>query len=815
MGFIIGLVAILVFIGLVIASFHLMVKAAKYLIAAVLGLYLAPGLIAGYASHRATRALRISCIAQPATASLAAAFSLLCLTLQEGLWAGAYILSALLAVAATISRARANRLVGATDWGDASKIVLRDMDLSGHVALWLLVTAFLAGVTTQHYDLGIYAWIGWGYWAAAGLALAFSLRQLADFLRVVRKLEQEVPGHEARPVAALVSDCKKFAASLAADIDRLIPMHVASHVLGGRLVEIEVGRRTLLYASSWYAGRLDILTAVLSQNRRFSDEEFETLAKQYLKLSREEALEHLSLQLHLGRRYQLEDGHFFVAYAADYEIETCASCGMGRIAAAPNKAPVEWFCSDICKSTEQTCLDIHRQAPESFVADSVGLGMTLVSASDSWIRNHKVVAAGSQGHGVGAEHANTYIDRLFGKFSRSVGADNVKNGADRVVDGTKIQTKYCKTAGKSIGQAFDKDGNYRYWDGDTPMQLEVPRDQYDKAVAAMRRKIQAGGMHSITNPDQATEIVRRGHLTYEHAKNLTKFGRWESISYDAAEGIVTGAGSATIGFSVTAGLVYFRTGDAKVALQAAAIQAGKAGLTAAVSHISTQQLHRIELVQGALKHVDMNCLPSSVRTVLEAGYGVTSANQLNHAMRGNIVAAIVSVAVTSVPDVYRLIRREVTLAKLKRTALTATGAVVGATAGSVAGGAVGVVYGPLGAWAGKFIGGTLGTMAGGALVDALFADQKEREREAANSLFRAHLEHLALGFSLNEGELRCVIKNFLRVSSDDMHQKILAGKRGGRPYLNSVLKPIVVGVVKQRDFCLLEGYSEARPVEAA
>ncbi|MCY1378729.1 hypothetical protein D9M69_663880 [compost metagenome] len=95
-------------------------------------------------------------------------------------------------------------------------------------------------------------------------------------------------------------------------------------------------------------------------------------------------------------------------------------------------------------------------------------------------------------------------------------------------------------------------------------------------------------MHSITNPDQATEIVRRGHLTYEHAKNLTKFGRWESISYDAAEGIVTGAGSATIGFSVTAGLVYFRTGDAKVALQAAAIQAGKAGLTAAVSHISTQ-----------------------------------------------------------------------------------------------------------------------------------------------------------------------------------------------------------------------------------
>jgi hypothetical protein len=816
MGFIVGLVVALIAIGLIIASFQFLLKIAKYIAAAAVFLYLAPGGLLGYASYHLSHFIRAPWLAQPTAILVSGALVIICLGLRESLWAGAFALSLLLSIGGTINRARASRSARAIAWSAAARIVLRRLDLPSHLTLWLLVTAFVAQVVAAQPNPLFHAWVSWGYWIVAVLAQGFASLQLIDFTRVIRTLERQVPDHKGTSSSRLVSKCKESATLLDAEIDELFSMHVASHVLGGRLVEVEVGSRTLVYASSWYTTQLDLLQRVLVERSRISDEELERLTRQFLGLDLREGIEHLSLQVQIGRRYQMDDGYFFVPYAADYHVESCASCGMGRHVLTQNAVSGEWFCSDTCKVTEHACVEIHRQTPESFIADTVGLGMALVSSSDSWVRNHKVFAKGAQGHGPGAEHANSYLDRLIGRFAKSVGADNAKNGADRIVDGAKVQTKYCKTAGKSVGQAFDENKRYRYWDGEKPMQLEVPRDQYEKALADMRRRIKQGHMQPVTDPDEAVNIIRKGHLTYEHARNLTKFGTWESLTYDAAEGMVAGAGSATIGFSITAGLVYIRTGDAKVALQAAVIQAGKSGLVAAVSHVGAQQLHRIELVQSALQHVELSCLSPSVQKALMAGYGVTSVNHLNYALRGNIVSAVVSVALTSVPDVYRLIRREVTLAKLKRTVVTGTGAAVGGAAGMVAGGAVGsAVAGPFGTWAGKIIGGSLGAMAVGALIDAFFAEQKDREREAANAHFRAHLEHLALGFSLSEEELRCVIRNFLRLSNDEMHQKILAGKNNGRQYLNSVLKPIVVGVVKQRDYIRLAKHEPPSLLDAA
>lgn len=815
MGVIVGLIVILIVIGALIAAFKLGLKVAKFLGIAAAGIYLAPAIALGYASFRLSRMLRISWLAQPMAVLALIILGLRFLALDETLWAVAFTASLLLTMGGMLHRIRAGRLAKSICWGSDARKLLNTVDLPVHLSLWFLATAFVARIGTEQIDTTLHTWLGWGYWLGAVAAQGFASFKLMDFRRVIRRLEKQVREHQGTPTATLVAGCKERASLLDDEIDELVLMHVASHVLGGRLVEINVGGRSLLYGLAWYTAQVDLLKCVLVQRSRFTDSEFEALTEHYLGLDAQEGLEHLSLQLHVGQRYQFEDGYFFVAYAADYEVQSCASCGMGRHVTRASHMAGEWFCSDLCRVTERTCIEIRKQAPESFIADNVSYGLTLLSSSDSWIRNHKLFAVGSQGHGPAAEHANTYIDRLLGKFAASVGGDNAQNGADRIVNGKKVQTKYCSTGGKSVGQAFGTDGRYRYWDGNKPMQLEVPRDQYDKALAAMRRKIKEGGMHPITDPDEAVNIIKKGHLTYEHAKNLTKFGTWESLTFDAAEGVIAGVGSAGIGFSITAGLVYIRTGDTKIAAQAAAIQAGKSGLTTAASYVGTQQLHRIELVQTALKHVDLSCIPPAVQRALIAGYGVESLNQLNHALRGNVVSAVVSIAVTSVPDVYRLIRREVTFAKLQRTVATAAGGVVGGTVGAVAGGAMGGAYGgPFGVWAGKLIGGTMGGLIGTAVIDSFFAEQKERERQAANALFRAHLEYLALGFSLSEEELRCVIKNFLRMSGENTHQRILAGKNKGRPYLNSVLRPLVVGVVKQRD-CLRLEPSRATPLPEA
>lgn len=62
----------------------------------------------------------------------------------------------------------------------------------------------------------------------------------------------------------------------------------------------------------------------------------------------------------------------------------------------------------------------------------------------------------SRGHGFAAERANHLYDKLTGHDANLVGDGNAKNGADRIVDGVSIQSKYCKTGSKCISECFDK-----------------------------------------------------------------------------------------------------------------------------------------------------------------------------------------------------------------------------------------------------------------------------------------------------------------------------------------------------------------------
>ena len=156
----------------------------------------------------------------------------------------------------------------------------------------------------------------------------------------------------------------------------------------------------------------------------------------------------------------------------------------------------------------------------------------------------------SRGHGFAAERANNQIDNMTGKNARIVGDDNAKNGADRVVNGVNIQSKYCATGGKCVSECFDENGNFRYYNNDgSAMQIEVPSDKYDSAVESMNDRIKAGrGPKGVKD---AREIIRKGHFTYDQAKNIAKAGTIDSLKYDAVDGIKIGAYSGGISAAVT------------------------------------------------------------------------------------------------------------------------------------------------------------------------------------------------------------------------------------------------------------------------
>lgn len=147
------------------------------------------------------------------------------------------------------------------------------------------------------------------------------------------------------------------------------------------------------------------------------------------------------------------------------------------------------------------------------------------------------------GHGFAAEDVNAQIDRWHGRKVDCVGRNNAPNGADRIVNGQPIQTKYCQTANNTVKSAFDgQTGMYRY-DG---MKLEVPKDQYEECVRLMREAISQGKVAGVTDPDMASKIVVKGHVTYAQAQKVAKAGNWESIKFDMRTQAISCARAAVI-----------------------------------------------------------------------------------------------------------------------------------------------------------------------------------------------------------------------------------------------------------------------------
>lgn len=135
---------------------------------------------------------------------------------------------------------------------------------------------------------------------------------------------------------------------------------------------------------------------------------------------------------------------------------------------------------------------------------------------------------GARGHGYAAEYGNNAGDRMKGAHVEYAAQNldehgrQVKHGADRIVNGIEIQTKYYKTASETVGAAFQKkQAIYLRSDGSGKMmQIEVPRDQYQDALNAMQKRIDSGQVPNVSPGESAKDYVRKGYFTYEQSFNI-------------------------------------------------------------------------------------------------------------------------------------------------------------------------------------------------------------------------------------------------------------------------------------------------------
>lgn len=411
---------------------------------------------------------------------------------------------------------------------------------------------------------------------------------------------------------------------------------------------------------------------------------------------------------------------------------------------------------------------------------------------------------GTRGHGIAAERANDLIDKAMFKDAEILGDDNVKDGADRLVNGELIQTKYCKTGGKSIGECFEN-GRFRYEQGGKPMQIEVPKDQYESALQSMRERIKRGEMQNvgITDPRDAEKIVKQGRITYKTAQRIAKAGTVEGITYDASQGAVTGVKAFGISAALSFAQSIWRGEDADEALHQALKDGGSIFGKQMMQHIVTKQVGRTAVersLRPATDYVVKNVLGSKssaqiVNTFFRTAgqspiHGAAASNHLSKLMRGNLVAMTITTVVLSSGSILDVINGKISGSQLFKN--------LGTTGGSVGGAAIGAAMGSVVPVVGTFIGGVVGGILGGKVskkaLDALIDDDAVATIEILKTKFMKDIEEL----QLDRDELHFIADRIFEPKGLPGRLKNIYAASSSEEYIETWMDPYINAILKAR-----------------
>ena len=340
-----------------------------------------------------------------------------------------------------------------------------------------------------------------------------------------------------------------------------------------------------------------------------------------------------------------------------------------------------------------------------------------------------------------------------------------------------------------------------------PMQIEVPSDKYEAAVKAMEEKIKRGQVKGVTDPEEAKNIVRKGHFTYEQARNIAKAGTVESLTYDTVNGAII----ATSAFGVTA-LITLATSiwngeEFDNALKIATYSGLKIGGTAFVTSVIASQLSKLGLnsaLVGSSEAIVGIMGPKASAVLINAFrsgsniYGAAAMKSAAKLLRGNVITAGVTVIVLSSFDVANIFRGRISGKQLfKNMANTAT-TVVGGTGGWIAGAAIGSAIFP---GVGSIVGGLIGSIGAGAVAgkatEAVLGSFIEDDAEEMVRIIEKVFAEMSVDYLLNQKEAeKSVDKLSERLDGKTLKDMFASNNR--KKYARELLTPIIEREIAKR-----------------
>lgn len=392
-----------------------------------------------------------------------------------------------------------------------------------------------------------------------------------------------------------------------------------------------------------------------------------------------------------------------------------------------------------------------------------------------------------------------------------MGDDNAKNGADRIVDGVYIQSKYCATGSRCINECFEENGKgtFRYMIDGKPMQIEVPSDKYDEALKAMEEKIRNGQVKGVTDPEEAKNIVRKGHFTYAQAKNIAKAGTIESLTYDAVNGVIIATSAFGVTAMITLATSVWNGEDFEDAVKIATYSGLKVGGTAFVTSILAAQLSKAglnsalvgssEAIVSIMGPKASAVLINAFRTGAKPIYGAAAMKSAAKLLRGNAITAGVTFVVLSSFDVANIFRGRISGKQLFKNMAGTAATVGGGTGGWIAGAAAGSALLPgigtvIGGIAGSLVGGAAAGKATNAVVGTFIEDDADEMVEIIQTVFT----DMASEYLLSNKEAEKSVDK-LRDKLDGKILKDMFANSDRKQFARNMLTPIIEKETAKRE----------------
>lgn len=340
------------------------------------------------------------------------------------------------------------------------------------------------------------------------------------------------------------------------------------------------------------------------------------------------------------------------------------------------------------------------------------------------LSENKSYMDGRQGHGYAAEYANLTIDRMLHKdvVNEAQNLDpntgrQIANGADRIVNGEYIQTKYVEDFQTLWRDGF-ANGKGRYFHDGELMPIEVARDRYSDMKNQLQKKIDNGDFPAVEPGTDAGKYLRKGYVTYRQSQNIAMAGTVEGIVIDTANGVMCSLEAATISSIIVFAQAVWSGSDIDEAAKASfEVFLESVGKNTAI-FVLTQQLIRknakIPLVNVTTDNSIAYLADNIVNELKNSDFAKTSVGQalgVDKLTKRKLISGTVAAVIYFGPDVYKYFQGRISGKQLFKNA---TSTAAGMAAGAKAGATFGIV--------GAVAGGILGSMATKKILDNFIID---------------------------------------------------------------------------------------------